>query len=219
MCFSATASFSAGAVLTVIGIASLKKTHHKSQYLFASIPLIFGAQQLAEGVLWVSLPNPDFLQMQKIATLVYIFFAQVIWPIWVPIAILKLEKRKTRKTIQSIFIGSGLLVASYLGYCLVVYHVEGKIIGYHIAYFQHYPLFLKPYIVVLYALATIAPSLFSHVKRMWILGASILISYIITLIFYKYYTLSVWCFFSSIISISIYLIMVDISKKEKQNKI
>lgn len=218
MCFSATASFTTGAVLTVIGIAALKKTHHKSQFLFASIPLIFGMQQLAEGVLWVTLPNPDLLQTQKTATVVYIFFAQIVWPIWVPIAILKLEKSETRKTIQRIFIGAGLLVGTYLAYCLISFHVEAEIIGKHIFYHQHYPLSVKPYVVGLYALATIAPSLFSHVKRMWMLGATILASYIITVIFYEHYILSVWCFFSSIISLSIYLIMVKISEMEKQKQ-
>ena len=49
MCFSATASFSAGIILTVIGVASIKKAHHKSQLLFASIPFVFGIQQFAEG--------------------------------------------------------------------------------------------------------------------------------------------------------------------------
>ncbi len=212
MCFSATASFGAGAVLTVIGIASLKKSHNKSQFMFASIPFLFGIQQLAEGVLWVTLPNPDLLQTQKVATAVYLFFAQIVWPIWVPIAILKLEKRTTRKPIQRVLIFAGIVVASYLAYCLLFFKVEAKISGQHIAYLQHYPLTLKPYIVVLYALATIAPSFFSHIKRMWILGATILISYIITVLFYEHYILSVWCFFSSIISISIYMIIVQVNR-------
>jgi len=59
MCFSTTASFSAGVVLNVIGFATLKKMHHKSQLLFAAIPLIFGVPQLAEGALRVELPDPE----------------------------------------------------------------------------------------------------------------------------------------------------------------
>lgn len=219
MCFSATASFSAGAVLTVIGIASLKKTHHKSQLLFASIPLIFGVQQIAEGVLWITLPNQDLLSTQKIATITFLFFAQIIWPIWVPIAVLYLEKSSKRKIFQWIFVGAGVIVGSYLAYCLVTFNVEAKIIGHHISYHQDYPSSAVNYVVVLYALATIAPALFSHVKHMWILSASIFISYIITELFYAHYMLSVWCFFSSIISISIYLIMIEISKAEKQKRV
>lgn len=215
MCFSATASFSAGAVLTVIGVAAIKKTHHKSQFLFASIPLIFGVQQLAEGILWISLPNPDLVSLQKFATYTFLLFAQVIWPVWVPIAILLLEKNKTRKKIQHILVGAGILVSCYLAYCLLSFSVEAKIIGYHIAYLQDYPDSLRIFVIILYALATIAPSFFSHIKRMWILGASIFISIVITAIFYEHYIISVWCFFSSIISISIYYIMVEIAKVEK----
>ena len=62
MCFSAAASFTAGAVLTGIGVATLRKVEHPTYYLFASIPLLFAVQQFSEGVLWLTLPsaNPDF---------------------------------------------------------------------------------------------------------------------------------------------------------------
>lgn len=219
MCFSATASFTAGAVLTVIGVATLKKTHHKSQYLFASIPLIFGVQQITEGILWLALPHADLLQTQNIAIYIFLFFAQIIWPIVVPIAILFLEKNKTRRTIQRVFVGAGLSVGCYLAYCLFMFHVEAQIIGQHISYHQDYPASLMKFVAVFYALSTVAPSFFSHVKGMWMLGASILISYIITELFYAEYMLSVWCFFSSIISIAIYKIMIDISKTERKKEI
>jgi hypothetical protein len=215
MCFSATASFTAGIVLTGIGVATIKKTHHRSQFLFASIPLIFGVQQLSEGILWVTLPNPEYANIQKIFTYIYLFFAQTVWPIWVPIAILLLEKEATRKNIQRFFVLSGLIAGVYFGYCLFSFNVEAKIIGRHIDYIQDYPENTQIFSIVLYGLATIVPSFFSHIKRMWLLGFTILISYIITYIFFNQYVLSVWCFFSSIISLSIYAIMIEISNMEK----
>ena len=217
MCFSASASFGAGVVLTVIGVASIKKTHHPSQLLFASIPLIFGAQQISEGILWVTLPYADYVDTQRMFTYMFLLFAQIIWPIWVPIAILLLEKSTTRKNIQKVLVGAGLLVGIYLAYCLMTFHVEAKIVEYHISYFQDYPTSFRKYGIILYAMATIAPSFFSHIRHMWMLGATILISYIITAIFYEHYILSVWCFFSSIISLSIYAIMIEISNAQKQN--
>ena len=218
MCFSASASFGAGVVLTVIGIASIKKTHHKSQLFFASIPLIFGVQQVAEGLLWISLPNPDLISVQKIATLIFMIFAQIVWPLWVPIAILLLEKKQTRKIMQKILIGAGFLASGYLTYCLITFGIEAKIIGRHISYLTDYQDSLKIYYIILYALATIASSFFSHVKGMWMLGITILIAYVISALFYQYHILSVWCFFSSIISISIYFIMSNINEQEKQKK-
>ena len=214
MCFSASASFGAGVVLTAIGVASIKKTHHPIQLLFASIPLIFGVQQIAEGMLWLTLNNPEYIKTQRIFTYIFLFFAQFIWPIWVPIAILLLEKKSTRKNIQKVFVGAGIMVGLYLIYCLLYFHVEAKIIGHHISYFQDYPSSFRNYGIILYGLATIVPSFFSHIKRMWMLGATILISYVITAIFYEHYILSVWCFFSSIISLSIYAIMIEISNKQ-----
>ena len=59
MCFSATASFGASAVLGAIGIIAVAKAKTKPQRLFATIPLIFAVQQLTEGLLWLSLKNAD----------------------------------------------------------------------------------------------------------------------------------------------------------------
>jgi len=57
MCFSATASFGASAVLGVIGIVAVAKAKTNPQRVFATIPLIFSVQQLSEGFLWLSLKN------------------------------------------------------------------------------------------------------------------------------------------------------------------
>ena len=211
MCFCASASFGAGIVLSVIGVATIKKTHHPSQLLFASIPLIFAVQQIAEGILWLTLPNPDNYILQKVTTYIFLFFAEILWPIWVPIAILLLEKKSTRKNAQKVLVGAGLLVGFYLAFCLISFNAEAKIIGHHISYQRDYPPSLKYYGFALYGLATIASSFFSHIKWMKIFGVVMLISYIVSAIFYTQYILSVWCFFASIISISIYAIIVKIS--------
>jgi hypothetical protein len=42
---------------------------------------------------------------------------------------------------------------------------------------------------------------------MWMLGITILISYIMTTIYYTDYVVSVWCFFASIISIVVFFII------------
>jgi hypothetical protein len=217
MCFSSGASFTAGVVLTAIGILAIKKTNHKSQLLFASIPFIFGVQQFAEGILWLSLPKENYFVLKKIATYVYLFFAHVLWPLWVPIAILLIEKIRTRKTFQKMLVAIGIVTSLYLAYCLSTYNVTAKIEGHHINYILEYSDLMNNFWIFLYALATIAPPFFSHIKRMWVLGITILVSYLITQLFYENYILSVWCFFSSIISILIYFFVKEISKKHQIN--
>jgi len=212
MCFSATASFGAGIVLTVLGAITIKKVQHPSQIMFASIPLIFAVQQIAEGVLWLTLPDPRYAKTQISFTYMFLIFAQVVWPIWIPVSILLLEKLTFRKKIQSILVAVGLLVGIYLICCLLMFTVRANIVGYHIRYKVDFPPALRMYGIVLYALASILPSFFSTVKRMWMLGVTILVSYIISAIFYEHYVLSVWCFFASVISISVYVIMMEIAK-------
>ncbi|HEX5170102.1 MAG TPA: DUF6629 family protein [Cyclobacteriaceae bacterium] len=215
MCFSAGASFGAGVVLSVVGVASIKKAQAPSQIIFASIPLLFAVQQITEGFLWLALTDPAFASLQQVTTYNFLFFAQVAWPVWVPFAILKLEPGEKQRTIEKVLVGIGTLVSIYLGYCLLSYHVEAKIIGYHISYHQDYPASLGRYGGLLYVIATIAPPFFSRIRHMWMLGAAVLISYVITAILYTDYIVSVWCFFASIISIAIYAIMHNL-KSSKQ---
>jgi hypothetical protein len=216
MCFSATASFGAGVVLSIIGVASMKKIQHPSQILFASIPLLFAVQQIAEGILWVTLPNPAYTLMSQVMTYVFLFFAQFFWPLWVPIAILMLEKESKRKRFQKILVGMGMIVALYFAYCLILYPVHATIVGYHVTYKVEYPNLLGRYGGIFYLIATVAPPFFSHIKRMWMVGTTMFISYLITAIFYDHYVVSVWCFFASIISISIYAIMIEIRNMTKK---
>lgn len=100
MCFSASASFGAGVILSVIGIASIKKVQSPSQIIFVSIPLIFAVQQIMEGFLWLALTNTHYAPLQKFTTYVFLFFAQVVWPFWVPYVILKLEIKERRKRVD-----------------------------------------------------------------------------------------------------------------------
>lgn len=218
MCFSAGASFGAGAVLSVIGVGSIRKAQSPSQVLFASIPLIFSVQQLSEGVLWLALQNPNLEPLAPLATYIFLFFAQVLWPVWVPCSILLLEKRKRRTMACKILVGIGVFVSVYLAVCLVKFPPTAQIMGYHISYGQDFAIPFSRFGGLLYALATIVPPFFSSVRRMWSLGLLIFISYIISWAFYADYIVSVWCFFAAIISISIYGIMLGVQKTNDRSK-
>src|SRR5438445_11955235 len=104
MCFSATASFGAGAVLGTIGIIAVAKTKTNPQRLFATIPLIFAVQQFTEGLLWLSLKDPALASRQFLLTHIYLVFAMAIWPLWVPLTIRLLEKDARRKKIMNVLV-------------------------------------------------------------------------------------------------------------------
>ena len=71
MCFSATASFSAGAVLLGLGALTLKSARRPRELLYAAIPLLFAIQQLSESVIWLT------FRYETVMTHVYSFFSHV----------------------------------------------------------------------------------------------------------------------------------------------
>ena len=217
MCFSAGASFGAGVILTAIGVASVRKVESRSEIPFAGIPLIFAVQQFTEGFLWLALSNPVYAALKGVTTYTFLFFAQVVWPLWVPLSIMLIEKKTERKRVLKLLTGIGVVVSAYLLFCLISFPVSASISRYHISYSQDYPSFIGLYLGVFYFIATIAPPFFSRNKYMWTLGAAILVSYIITIILYRDYVVSVWCFFASVISIAVFAIMMELKKKNRMS--
>jgi hypothetical protein len=212
MCFSASSSFTAGVLLSAIGIVSIERAEKKFQIYFACIPLIFAVQQISEGFLWLALTDSSFAWLRWPSTYFFLFVAQVIWPFWIPFSVLLLEKENNRKKIEVVLVIIGALISLYLGFCLLTFPVEANIVGMHISYTQDYPAELANYGAAFYSIATIIPPMFSSNKKMWMLGVSVFISYIISAIFYTAYIVSVWCFFASVISAAVFLIILELKK-------
>ena len=216
MCFSANASFGSGLILAVIGVATVKKSISTKQIIFGSIPLIFSIQQLIEGVVWLTIGNKEYLNLSKVSIYIFLFFAQVVWPIVVPLSIYYMNKKDSYKLIQQFFVGVGLTISLYLFLCIIYYDVSAEIIDQHIVYHQGSPMVSIGNIVAfLYVLATILPPFFSKIKFMNLLGIINLMAFSVSCFFYAYYIVSIWCFFASLMSISIWFILKNLNKKKQ----
>ncbi len=218
MCFSAGASFGTGAVLAVVGVIAIKESlkgavrpsdskNSKRSLAFAAIPLVFSVQQISEGFLWLALTDPSYAWLQGASAYSFLFFAQFLWPLWIPLSVLLMQPKDKRRKIHYALLGTGVLVSAYLGYCLLTYEVNASIEWHHIHYQLDFPASIANYGAVLYLIATIVPPFFSSAKRMWWLSTAIFISYIITIIFYQDFVISVWCFFAAVISILVWYIV------------
>lgn len=219
MCFSASASFGASAVLLVVGIATIKKVQTPSQLFFASIPILFSIQQFAEGFVWITLSHINYSYLQNIPIYLFLFFAQVLWPFWVPLSFMQLEKNRFRKKIYLFLLVIGSFASFYFAYHLLFFEVNASIIPYHIHYEMTFPnRIFSLFLSALYFLATIIPPFLAKEKRMITLGLLNLSSFIITVLFFEKYVISVWCFFGALISWEIFLIMRDLKSKQDLTK-
>src|ERR1035437_5824684 len=201
MCFSATASFIAGVSLTVLGVATVKKAERKAEIPFAMIPLLFGVQQIIEGMLWLSF-RFDAPLLNVIMTYVFTLFSHVLWPIFVPFSIGLMETVAWRKKVISAFQITGIAVGLYHLYVIVKFPVTSEVNG-HIVYVS--PYFNKVPVLVLYLAATCVGAFFSSHKIINIFGALALLLFMVAYWFYTVAFFSVWCFFAAILSVVIYL--------------
>jgi hypothetical protein len=219
MCFSAGASFAGGVIISSIGVITIREVHKPSQIVFASIPVFFGVQQIVEGCLWLTLPDANYISIQKIATYCFMIMAQVLWPIIIPVSVLLMEKNRKRKRVLQILLVLGMSLSFYYAFCLLLFHVTPQIAGFHIQYNTDFPDSLAMAAFIVYLVVTITPLFVSDIKRTYMLGILMFLSCLITAIFFTQYLTSVWCFFAALISGVIFWILRDSKKEFNFNKL
>lgn len=200
MCFSATASFIAGAATSGVGIAIIKNIKSKRQIPLASIPFLFGIQQFIEGGIWLSFNLPT---LNLVLTYIYIFYSHIWWPFFVPLAIFMVEDHKIRRKILFFYMVIGICIGLYFTAFTLTGPVFSNIINNSIGYTCNY--YNLEIVLISYMFTTCICCFISSHKIIQIFGAAVLVSSFVAYYFYLYVFTSVWCFFSAILSVILYL--------------
>jgi len=200
MCFSASASFIVGGSLAALGAVIIKRTEKQTELPFAAIPLLFGIQQIIEGVLWVAAIY-DAALLQLITTYMYTMFSHVLWPMYMPFAIGLMEPEQWRKKAIWVFQFAGIVVGFHM-LVLITTQPLTAVVDEHIIYvsthFYDWPM------MALYVAATCLGALFSSYPLVRLFGVLALLLLIVAHWFYTVAVFSVWCFFAAVLSMIIY---------------
>ncbi len=216
MCFSAEVSFGAGAVITAIGVASFRKAKTTPQQLFACIPLFFAVQQFTEGALWLALDDPSGSELNSWLSRMFLLFAWVIWPAYIPLTMRQLETNDLRRRILTVFLVIGAAVSLLHIYHLVFQHIYARIDGSHIRYLMDYQPKYPWVMGICYFIAIVLSLFVSTAKRMVYLGMMVLTTFLITVSFYEHFhQISVWCFFAAITSLMVLWVLDGVKKASK----
>lgn len=204
MCFSAEASFTAAAALSVTGAASLYLVRkHPSLFLIALIPLLFGVQQASEGLVWLQLEH-----VSEIGKYLFLIFAYLIWPVWIPLALWTAEKIDWRKNLIGLCLIFGICWSLYhiytLGFMTPSVEIVKNSIHYSTSY--HSPR-VKQVLTLAYMTILIAPCFLSSIPNIWFFGLFAIFSAGVTNHFYHNSFASVWCFFAALASLLLYFIL------------
>ena len=195
MCFSAAASLVTAAMVGTIGIVSVRSARTPAEMPLACIPLLFAAQQAAEGGLWLALEHGDAGPWPWLFTQVFLAFALVIWPVYAPLAAWLVEPDRRRRQIMQASFLVGVAVASFFLVQLMMLRNEGYISGSHILYRTDVE---APVLAgLIYMCAAVLALVVSSHRAVAVLGAIICVGALVTYAFMQEVFVSVWCFFAA----------------------
>lgn len=202
MCFSATASITAGIGLLAVGAVTIGRARRRAELPYALIPALFGVQQLIEGALWLTF-TVDAALLNTVLTYVYSVFSHVLWPVYIPLAALLIEAVPWRRKLLGVITAISAAVGLYLLYTLVRQPIVAEVDGGHIAYLS--PHFYAVATMALYVFGTCISMMFSSHRMIVLFGVAAFVSFIAAYVFYAVWLISVWCFFAAIMSLIVLL--------------
>jgi len=202
MCFSATGSFALSGILIGVGATSLGLSASPSHRLLAAAPLLFGAQQAAEGIVWLTIGSPSHVNLQTLAVDVFLGFALVVWPLWVPLSVRRMEHDAGRRRILTGLCWFGGIVSVAAAILLSRWQPFAQVVGNSIRY--DYPgtsnAALHVLLVLAYLVSTLLPFFLSTARLARTLGVTLVLSVVAAALIRRETLTSVWCFFAAILS-------------------
>jgi hypothetical protein len=187
--------------LLLLGSATISRTRGLVEIPYAAIPVLFAVQQLIEGALWHSLPTQTCTTHGL--TVSYLLFSNVLWPVFVPIAVWLLEPRPERRRFIAWTMAGGAAVSLFFLVAIITQPVAATIKGSHIKY--HLPHPHDAIAVAIYAVSTCLSPLLSSHKMVRVFGVFLVASMVIAAILYLRWFSSVWCLFAALLSGLVFL--------------
>jgi hypothetical protein len=202
MCFSPTASFAMSGVLAGIGAASVGANASKPHRMLAAIPLLFAAQQAAEGAVWLTVGDAGWPSVHKLAVDAFLGFAVVVWPVWLPASLARAEQVERRRRVLRVLSAVGALFGVCAAALLTVWQPWARVASHSIVYEYEYGRNVPVQIFCLcaYVIPSVAPFFVSTARLARLLGAALVASMGVAFILQRQALPSVWCFLAAVLS-------------------
>ena len=198
MCFSAAASFTAAAVLAGVGAAALAQRPRPRDAMFAAIPMIFAAHQAIEGFIWLALDEGRAAPGGLVVA--YLLIAQVLWPVYIPLCVIVMERR--RRPALWLLLAAGLFVSGALASVLIQHPYPVQAIADGLRYSTNHQ--FETRLLGLYLVAVTAPLFLSRFRYVVAFGAATLLGSAVTVVGFYNASASIWCFFAGVASLLVF---------------
>ena len=200
MCYSLEASVTAAVGLGLAGYGMVMRAMREDRRMlvFAVFPLVFGAHQLTEGAVWLTVN--DWAGGQPFRIL-YTLIAFTVWPVLTPFAAAYAETDSERRKIWLLMCGVGVALDIYLIAKLAFSGgIDLTVFNHSLAYD---PLFDRPPIIahILYVMLTVVPLICSDRRAIQFFGVAVLGAFALALAANRPAWYSVWCMAAAMFSL------------------
>ena len=205
--FFIVANFTLAGILLVIGVLTLKKVSHPAELVFASLPFLFGLHQFTQGFVWLGLYHMVSPRTLHVASILFVFYAQAILPLWVPLAIWLLEPRGPRRqAIAALLVAGGLLMA-YVAWGLLYQPTQVFVSHYSLVYFNPHTGHL--WVALIYILTTCGSLILSRSVAIQLFGVLNLLGLLVVYVIAEYSFTALWCMYAALVSVILYLHFIE----------
>jgi hypothetical protein len=215
MCFSAEADFVSGAVIGVVGIASIREVRHAREVPLAVLPLAFAVHQITEGFVWLGLQGHVPGAIGDAAMFAYLFYAWALLPFYAPLAILLVEPEALRRRWMGVLVAVGAVVSVVLFWSLVHHSISAHIVGHTIDYRGVGD--SGNVVTGLYVVATCGTFLLSSQRRIVWFGIANVVAVAMIAWEQSAGLTSLWCLWAGVVSVLIYLQLRDWRRAEESS--
>lgn len=204
MCFSPQADVVGGLAIGAIGIYAVRHVGERREFLaLAWIPLLLGAHQFIEALVWLWLQGHVPRGIGQVALWAYLLIAFVVLPVFVPLAVIAVEPTRRRRAMMVPFALTGTVIALILLAAMIRGPVSVRLAPYHLSYSIRVPDgFL---VIALYVVAVCGPLLMSGYRNVVIFGVANLVAVVVIARLTISGFASVWCAWAAVSSVAVAL--------------
>lgn len=218
MCFSATASFTSAIILATVGALTVRESFKRKTLIFIGIiPFLFAFQQFSEGLVWLSLEGQTDTWWGALSKNIFLSFAFIVWPLWIPFAFWYAEPEKGKwknlmLLLYFIGLGWGFYELTLFSHSQPVVDTVGSRLRYYDQLNPNRTFEIQD--SVYFVLVTV-PMFLSSLPHAWIMSTLVLIAGFFAAYFYYMTFGSVWCFFGALASLALYWVIHESTRSKK----
>jgi hypothetical protein len=197
MCWSASADLAAGSVIAAIGVLSVATVRRRRCLMLASLPLVLGAHQLIESLVWQGVDGTVSTSTAALARVAWVVIALPLLPAFIPIAVLLAtgQPRAVWFTIVGLVTSATLAFDVATSDATVVEH--GHTLSYGIG------IVAAPLVIGGYLIAALGPLLTSADPELRLLGVIVSVGAAGCAIIWRVEFASTWCALAAVVSVLI----------------